>query len=121
MTEPQRLHPDSGACPTCQRPWPLEAPQYRPLTERELDVLSAWWHYRSVQLAAKLIGVGEQRAKNLLARARARSAVRTNTELVTMHLSQIRPVSTLIESHNTSRTAVLSDRGTLNRAHSRSG
>jgi hypothetical protein len=94
MTEPQRLHPDT--CPTCQRPYPLEAPQYRPLTEREVDMLSAWFHYRSVKLAAVLIGVKEQRAKNLLARARQRSGVRTNGELAATHLEAIRPKLELI-------------------------
>lgn len=72
------------------------------LTPRELDVLSAWWHYRSVQLAAKLIGVGEQRAKNLLARARQRSGVQTNEELVVEHLASIRSVRELV-SHNVRR------------------
>jgi hypothetical protein len=56
VTEPQRLHP--AACPTCQRPYP-QVDNSRPLTDRELDVLSAWLHYKSVQLAAKLVGVGE--------------------------------------------------------------
>lgn len=94
MTVPQPLHP--SACPTCLRPYPLEAPRSVILTDRELDALSAWFHYRNVKLAAVLIGVGEQRAKNLLARARARSGVRSNDELVTMHLGVIRPVAELV-------------------------
>jgi hypothetical protein len=94
--EPQRLHPDTGACPTCQRPWPLAA-SCRPLTDRELDVLSAWWHYRSVQLAARLIGVGEQRAKNLLASARAKAGAATNLEAATMQLGLLRSVLDLAE------------------------
>jgi hypothetical protein len=68
----------------------------RPLTDRELGVLSAWWHYRSVQLAAKLIGVGEQRAKNLLASARAKAGVATNGELAAMYLGQLRSVQDII-------------------------
>lgn len=103
MTEPQRLLVRHAECPTCQRPWPLEAPQHRPLTERELDVLSAWHHYRSVQLAARLVGVGEQRAKNLLASARRRSGVDTNAQLVVMHLGLLRSVEDLARSHNTGR------------------
>jgi biotin synthase-related radical SAM superfamily protein len=99
--EPQRLHPDSGACPTCQRPYPL-VDTYRPLTDRELDALSAWWHYRSVQLAAKLIGVGEQRAKNLLASVRAKSGASTNLEAATLQLGQLRSVLNLA-SHNVQR------------------
>ena len=99
VTAPQPLHP--AACPTCQRPYPL-VDGYRPLTEREIDVMSAWWHYRSVQLAAKLIGVGEQRAKNLLASARAKSGASTNLELCTLHLGLIRSVLDL-GSHNVQR------------------
>ena len=96
MTEPQRLHPQELACPTCFRPYPLEAPRTVTLTAREIDALSAWWHYRNVKLAAVLIGVGEQRAKNLLAAARQRSGVHSNEELVAMHVGSIRPVTDLV-------------------------
>jgi hypothetical protein len=99
----RQLHPVNLACPTCQRPWPLEAPSTRPLTERELDAVSAWWHFRSVKLAARLIGVKEQRAKNLLASARSRSGVHTNAELVGMYLGDLRSREDLIGSHNVSR------------------
>lgn len=100
--EPQRLHPHSDACPTCQRPWPV-VDNYRPLTDRELDALSAWWQYRSVQLAAKLIGVGEQRAKNLLASARAKAGVGSNGELAAMYLGQLRSIEALVAQHNGAR------------------
>lgn len=100
MNQPIPLHP--AACPTCQRPYPLEAPQSRPLTDRELDALSAWWHYRSVQLAATLIGVGEQRAKNLLASARSKSGAATNLEAGTVQLGRLRSVLDLA-SHNLQR------------------
>jgi hypothetical protein len=103
MSEPQRLHPATLACPTCQRPWPLEATSSRPLTGRELDVLSAWWHYRSVKLAAVLIGVGQQRAKNLLASARGKGGVHSNIELVGLHLGLIRPRADLVTQHNRRR------------------
>lgn len=103
MTAPQPLHPAAAvACPTCQRPYPLEAPQYRPLTEREIDVMSAWWHLRNVKLAAVLVGVGEQRAKNLLASARDKSGASTNLELATLHLGLIRSTHDLAQ-HNGSR------------------
>ncbi len=98
MTAPTPLHP--AACPTCQRPYPLEAPSFNPLTEREVDMLSAWYHYRSVKLAAVLIGVTEQRAKNLLARARSRSGVHSNGELVGMYLGLIHSKADLVGSHN---------------------
>jgi hypothetical protein len=93
MTEPQLLHP--AACPTCQRPFPL-VDSYRPLTDRELDALSGWWHYRSVKLTAMLIGVGEQRAKNLLASARSKAGIHSNEELVEKYLGQLRSVADII-------------------------
>jgi len=93
VTHPQPLHP--AACPTCLRPYPL-VDSYRPLTEREIDVMSAWWHYRSVKLAAVLIGVGEQRAKNLLAGARAKAGVQSNAELAAMYLGDLRSVQDII-------------------------
>ena len=98
MTLPQPLHP--AACPTCQRPYPLEAPQFRPLTDREIDMLSAWYHYRSVQLAAVLLGVKEQRGKNLLASVRAKTGMPTNIEAATLHLASLRSLRTLATQHN---------------------
>lgn len=100
MTAPQQLHPSELACPTCLRPWPLEASQFRPLTARELDVLSAWFHYRSVKMAAKLVGLGEQNAKNKLARARQKSGVGSNEDLAAMHLGLLRTPVQLMRSHN---------------------
>jgi hypothetical protein len=100
--QPRQLHPVALVCETCQRPWPLEAPSIRPLTSRELDALSAWWAMRSVKLAARLIGVKEQRAKNLLAAARARSGVHTNSELAGMYLGELRSKEDLITSHKVS-------------------
>ena len=101
MSLPQQLHP--AVCPTCQRPYPVGFRDPQPLTERELDALSAWWHYRSVQLAAVLIGVSEQRAKNLLASARRRCGARTNGGTVGVYLGQLRSKEALIESHNVLR------------------
>lgn len=92
-----------SACPTCQRPWSAEATSKPSLTSRELDALSAWWHTNSVQQAAVLIGVTEQRAKNLLANARVRSGASSNGELVSLYLGQIRTMATLIASHNARR------------------
>ena len=61
-----------------------------PLTPRELDVLIAWWVSGTVKQAARDVGVGEQRAKNLLARARIRSRVHTNAELLAVHMDEVR-------------------------------
>ena len=70
-------------CPTCGHVI-LESAR---ITDRELDVLSAWVALRSVKLAASWVGVGEQRAKNLLAAARARNGAATNDELVDLFTS----------------------------------
>ena len=63
-------------------------------------MLSAWYHYRSVKLAAVLIGVKEQRAKNLMSSVRSKSGVGSNTEAATMHLASIRSLRALATSHN---------------------
>jgi DNA-binding CsgD family transcriptional regulator len=103
VSEPQVLHPDHVRCPTCFRPWPVEADTYRRLTSRELDAISGWWEYRSVKLTARLLGVGEQRAKNLLASARVKAGVGSNGELAAMYLGQLRSIESLIAQHNGAR------------------
>lgn len=90
------------ACPTCGHLLTVDAPM---LTSRELDALSAWWITRNVKLAAVLIGVSEQRAKNLLARARQRSRVHSNEDLVVQHLGRLRSKKELVASHNGSKVA----------------
>ena len=60
------------------------------LTERELDVLAYWWMTGSVKQAAVLAGVGQQRAKNLLHRARIRNGAHTNDQLVAQHFEAVR-------------------------------
>ena len=47
----------------------------RPVTDRELDVISAWWHQGTVKGAADLLGLHVQTAKNLLHTARMRAGV----------------------------------------------
>jgi dephospho-CoA kinase len=60
------------------------------LTARELEVLTHWWMTGSVKKAAQAAGVGEQRAKNMLARARMRSRVHSNDELLAAHMDAVR-------------------------------
>lgn len=43
------------------------------ITDRELDVVAAWWHMGSVVEAAKLLNISEQTAKNILHTARLRT------------------------------------------------
>jgi DNA-binding CsgD family transcriptional regulator len=75
------------------------------LTPRELDVLTAWWMVGSVKAAAHQAGVGEQRAKNLLSRARNRNGVATNDELLEMHFASVRSLVSERMSHNKSGAA----------------
>ena len=69
-------------------------------TERELDVLFAWWQTGSVTAAAKQVGIGQQRAKNLLAACRSRSRVRSNEALLMVHMDALRSRVAQATSHN---------------------
>ncbi len=86
-------------CPTCGQARPRGTGY---LTPRELDVLLEWWMCGSVRGAAERAGVGQQRAKNMLARARIRNGVRSNDLLLATHLDAVR--SRLVErtQHNSS-------------------
>jgi len=87
-------------CPTCRQPLPV---QKSLPTDRELDVLAAWWMTGSVRQAAEMVGVGEQRAKNLLARCRFRSGVHSNEALLSIHMEALRSRVALGRSHNLQR------------------
>ena len=82
----------SERCPTCGHILVTDAQ----LTNRELDVLSAWYRCRSVKKAAVVAGVGEQRAKNLLASARRRARCESNDDLALTFIDQLRPVTTRV-------------------------
>lgn len=73
-------------CPTCGH----RLNQGGRLTPRELDVLAAWWMVGSVKGAAQSLGIGQQRAKNLLRQARIRNGVTDNDQLLEMHFAAIR-------------------------------
>jgi hypothetical protein len=90
-------------CPLCGQERP-DATQ--PLTERELEVLTAWWMTGSLKKAAIQVGVGEQRAKNMMARARIRSRVSTNRELLAAHMDEVRLLVQSKVSQNMSESAV---------------
>lgn len=83
-------------CPTCGQ----AIPRGGYLTPRELDVLVAWWMLGSVRAAAERVGIGQQRAKNLLLRARNRNGVRSNDALLAAHLDDVRSRVAAGGSHN---------------------
>lgn len=89
-------------CPTCGQPVP-KAP--RGLTPRELEVLIAWWTTGSVVQAAKQVGVGRQRAVNMLAAARIRNRVKNNEQLLAQNLEAIREAVREITQHNADQHA----------------
>lgn len=76
-------------CPQCGQALP-GTPSY--LTPRELDVLVAWWMEGTVKKAASRVGIGEQRAKNILKQARTRNQAATNEALLAQHFAEVRSV-----------------------------
>lgn len=83
-------------CPTCGH----RINEGGRLTPRELDVLAAWWMVGSVKGAAQSVGIGEQRAKNLLRRARIRNRVPNNDQLLEMHFVAVRSLVNERMQHN---------------------
>ena len=90
-------------CPTCMQPLPRAS---RGLTPRELQVLIAWWTTGSVTEAAAQVGVGRQRAANMLAAARIRNGVKSNEALLAQNMDVVRSVVRDIIEHNGERHAV---------------
>ena len=83
-------------CPTCGH----RLNQGGRLTPRELDVLAAWWMVGTVKGAAAQVGIGQQRAKNLLRSGRIRNGVSTNDELLEMHFVAVRSLVADRMKHN---------------------
>lgn len=73
-------------CPTCGQ----RLPKAGHLTPRELELLARWWMVGSVKQAARDIGMGQQRAKNLLHTARIRNQAKDNDQLLAQHFAQVR-------------------------------
>jgi DNA-binding CsgD family transcriptional regulator len=74
-------------CPHCGQTLPIGGAY---LTPRELDVLTEWWLTASVKKAAVNLGIGEQRAKNLLVQARNRNNVQNTAQLLALHIVDVR-------------------------------
>ncbi len=89
-------------CETCGQPLP-ESTSY--LTPRELDVLAAWFVVGTVRGAASMAGVGDQRAKNMLAAARIRNGAGSNDQLVRMHFDAVLSAVRDATQHNSRRRA----------------
>ena len=89
-------------CPTCGH----RLNQGGRLTPRELDVLAAWWMVGTVKGAAGRVGIGEQRAKNLLRAARIRNGASTNDDLLEMHFADVRSLVDKLVSQNIGGSAI---------------
>ena len=64
----------------------------REVTDRQLDVLTAWWKLGgSNRRAAVLLGISEQRVKNTLYDLRRIEGARSNIELVQRHFEEVQP------------------------------
>ena len=87
-------------CPTCHQPL---LPAARGLTPRELEVLIAWWTTGSVVEAARVVGVGRQRAVNMLAAARIRNGAKTNDQLLAQNMDSVRLAVKELTQHNVGR------------------
>lgn len=89
-------------CPTCGQSLPFAQAK---ATERELDLLAAWWGTKNVRKAAIEAGVGYQRAKNMLARCRIRSGVSSNEALLLAHMDELRSRLVASTSHKSRQAA----------------
>lgn len=74
-------------CPHCGQTLPRDSAR---ITDRELDVLTAWWMAGTLRKAAVIAGVSEQRAKNMIRAARIRSGAADNKALLAIHFVAVR-------------------------------
>lgn len=65
------------------------------ITDREREVVAAWWHEGTVVGAAKLLELHPQTAKNLLSTARLRSGAPTTLALARMYSTALPSVAVL--------------------------
>lgn len=72
----------------------------RRLTDRELQILSAWWLLHSVRSTARFFTLSEQTIKNQLYNARIRNGVHTSADLAALFMGQLRTMDDLLASHN---------------------
>lgn len=91
-------------CPTCGQHMPQPLAENR-VTDRELEILSAWWLLHTVRATARFFGLSEQTVKNHLMNARIRNGVHTTSALAQMFMGQLRTMEQLLASHKYQREA----------------
>lgn len=89
-----------ATCDACGQMLPQPSRNHH-ITDRELDVLSAWWLLHSIRATARFFGTAEQTVKNQLQTARKRNGVHTSTELAQMFMARLRSMDELVTQHNT--------------------
>ena len=67
----------------------------RGITDRELEVVAAWWHEGTVTGAAKFLEIHEQTAKNILHTARLRAGATTTLALARLYSNELPSPSVL--------------------------
>ena len=67
----------------------------RAITDRELEVIAAWWHEGTVVGAAKFLGITEQTAKNELYMARLRAGATTTLALARLYAAEMPSITVL--------------------------
>ena len=91
-------------CESCGQLLPGAVGERR-ITEQELNVLSAWWHFHGVGAAARFYGRSEQTIKNQLMSARRRHGIHRTAELAQLYMPQLRTIAELMTQHNSERKA----------------
>ena len=74
----------------------------RRITNRELEVIAAWWHEGTVVGAAKLLDIHEQTAKNLLHTARLHAGATTTLALARLFANEL-PSATVLRRRTRER------------------
>lgn len=91
-------------CPTCGQPMPRANGDYR-ITDRELEILSAWWLLHSVRATARFFVLSEQTVKNHLMNARIRNGVHTSAALAQLFMGRLHSMDVLLAQHNQGKAA----------------
>ena len=93
---------DSGVCESCGQTLPGTGDR-KLITDQELNVLSAWWHFGGVRATANFFGVAEQTVKNQLMDARRRNGIHTTPELARAFMGELRTMNQITTQHNIRR------------------
>lgn len=91
-------------CHACGQPLP-DPTAVRHITDRELEVLSAWWLMHSVRAVARFFGLSEQTVKNQLYQARHRNDVHSSAALAQLFMARLLPMDVLVSNATKHRRA----------------